>query len=363
MKKAQVTVQFNWIFILIVGAIILAFFVTIAIRQKEASEQGVTANFFINFEKSLSGISAVEGKTLLFDIPKMDLRYDCNSVCDCAAYAGESRARAVIRPFSLNDKVIFSPNRLKGNNLLTISKEWDFPFRITNFLFMTSPEVKYLIENNSQGQIIYDDLPPLFIVKGQVRQRAIDKQLFTPGEDIEAITGNYKVKFVLFETDPIGLDIPSEIVSLANSDVTAVKIDGKIISFYEKDRVSSDAEFVKTGESYLFGDATLLAAVFAEDFRSYGCVMNRAFESLNAVAKVYQEKQSIYSKYVTGSTDGDPSCAIHYVGVAISNLVEDTEAFDFINPDPLTAESIAGNARTFETQNSNTLKSSCPHIY
>ncbi len=360
-KKAQVEVQFNWIFILIVGAIILSFFVTIAVRQKGISEQEINIAFFTNFEKALSGIAAVEGKMLLFEVPKMDLRYDCTPGCDCAAYAGTSRAKVVGGAlFSFKDKIIFSPNSLKGNNLLTWSKDWSYPFRITNFLFMTSPEVKYLIEDTSHGKVLFENLPPIFIQKEQKEQRAFDKQLLTQeqieGQTIPGITGNYKVKFVFTETDPVttNFNIPTALKDLPNSDVTAIKIENEKVTFYQK----NDLKFEIIGESYLFGEATTYASIFAEDLNAYGCMMNRAMKSFNMVSRIYQEKQLQYFIYpVLEAKD----CKIHYVGTAISNLIKILDDFNFKEQED--ASSITNNVLSFATQNDNALKDSCPHIY
>lgn len=356
-NKAQVEIQFNWIFILIVGAIILAFFVTVSLKQKQSSEQQMNINFFTNFEKAITGISAAQGKMYLLDVPNMDLRYDCTSDCDCAAYAGTSRAKAVGgNIFAMNDRIIFSPNRLKGNVVFFWSKDWTFPFRITNLLFMTSPEVKYLIEGTPRGQAIFETLPPIFMEREQKEERAFDKQLFDAGQSIEGIKGNYKVKFVFTETNPENFNIPAEVQSLANSDVTAIKIESsqgsERVIFYQKD---STNKLAKTGESYLFGDATIYAAIFAEDLNAYGCMMNRAMKSLNMVSKIYHEKLGLYSDKVK-------KCQIHYVSGNIENITMTSEDFDF-KSDLSNPSDLEKSSNAFASQNDNALKDSCPHIY
>lgn len=363
--KGQVEVQFNWIFILIVGAIILAFFVTVALKQKQVSETGTTISFLSSFENALSGISSVQGKQLLYEVPKMDLRYDCTTGCDCAAYIGtRAKAQALIH---MDDKIIFSPNSLKGNNLLTWSKEWSYPFKITNFILITSPEVKYLIENNLRGTQIFDGLPPVFIEKDQTEQKAFDKQLFnTEDASIPGIAGNYKIKFVFTVGDVALFKIPDEIQSLTSTDVTAIKITKaesgeELVEFYQKD-TTDKSKFKLIGTSYLFGDATVYAAIFAEDLNAYACMMNRAFKSFNTVSKVYREKQSVYFNDVY-LNNARQTCKINYVSdVSTGQLVQNSANFDFKLPGQ-EASLIVTNTKAFAIQNDNAIKDSCPHIY
>ncbi len=378
--KGQVEVQFNWIFVLIVGAIILGFFISIVVKQKQSSEQTISIDFFTSFEKALSGISAVEGKTQRFEIPNINLHYDCTVSCDCAAYAGTSRAKALIRPFSFNDKIIFSPNSLKGNALLVLSKDWEYPFRVTNFLYLTSPEVKYLVENSVRGQILLDDLPPLVIEEEQAQQRALDKQIFDPRNpsQIENIEGNYKVKFVFTDFNPIDFDIPTALESLPDSDVTAIKFvpagvqEAQRVIFYQK----KGASFEERGASYLLGDATEFAAVFAEDANAYSCMMNRAIKKLNFVSQVYRQKQLNYTSNMTVPLAQleqlvdehakflNNNCPVYYVTDPIDSIIADVKDIDFskTGSDEQIID-LTKNIQRFKLQNDNALQSSCPQVY
>lgn len=362
-SKAQVEVQFNWIFILIAGSIILAFFVVIAVNQKRAADTETNIGFFTGFEKAIGGISAVQGKTLLFEIPSLDLRYDCTDSCDCAAYAGASRAKAQIT-FGLNDRIIFSPNSIKGNSLLTWSKDWNYPFRITNFIFMTSPEVKYLVEDTDLGRKIYDELPPNMIEVEQKQQRAFDKDKFTASLPITGITGNYKAKFVFTDTKPEDYTIPVAIQSLPDEDVTAVKFDftdstSQKVDFYQKDNTDK-TKFKKTGESYVFGDATYYAAIFSEDINSYSCMMNNAFKSFSLASRLAINKINLYSNY---STESNGNCGINYDNSSFKKVVSSVGKFDFKIPNKDFAIIINRYSTALSYQNGNAIKSSCPQIY
>ncbi|MEK6886676.1 MAG: hypothetical protein AABW88_02480 [Nanoarchaeota archaeon] len=373
-NKGQVEVQFNWIFILIVGAIILSFFVVIAMRQKQASESSINVGFFVNFEKALSGISVVEGKKLLFEVPNMDLNYECTQSCDCAAYAGVSRARASAS-FNMRDKLIFSPNKLKGNHLLTMSTAWSYPFRIVNFLYITSPEVKYLIEDTPLGNSFYNLLPDKVLRVEQTEQRAFDKQLFTPDQPIKAISGNYKAKFTFIESKPEDFTIPSELVNLPNKDVTAIYFEKTAgsperIRFYEKDS-SDKTKFRETGVSYSFGEATQIGAIFAEDLNAYACMMNKALKKYEMVARVYLEKQNalvvkINEILLTNPSSPLKNCLISYVNSYMDEVIINVPNINFKNQlgeNDIAARDLTSNVRSISLQNDNAIRGSCPQIY
>jgi hypothetical protein len=357
-NKGQMEVQFSWIFVAIVGAIILAFFVSIAVTQKKSAERESGITFLTEFDKALTGISVVEGNTLLFEDIPANLKYDCTSGCDCGAYVAASRAQAK-EVFSMADKVLFSPDSFRGEALVAWSKEWIFPFRVTNFIFLTSPQVKYLIEDTARGKEIFEQLPPQFIEKDQQRKKALDKQLFDPEQGIQDITGNYKAKFVFFEKDPSAYVIPTALVNLPNADVAAIKVDGSSISFYQKDKQGTGAKFALKETSSLFGEATLYGALFAEDFDEFACMMDRAFTALSVVSRTYEEKIYNYSQQDVLKERG---CSPYYGGELIASIRSYSENADF-KEGIANVQEILSAAQTFSVQNENILREGCPQIY
>lgn len=359
---------------MIAGAIILTFFVSIALKQKTVSETQLSADFFKQFELAVSGITAMQDKQLLFQIPSMDLRYDCTTDCYCGAYAG-TRAKPVSgKIFELDNRITFSPGRLKGNYLLTWSLSWEYPYRITNFFIMTSPEVKYLIEDTPRGREIYENLPPktMIINFGEPPQRAIDKQLFnnTPTTPLSSlnVAGNYKVKFIFTKTesDPSKYDITA-LKSLPNADVTAIKLIPKSaqspeqVIFYKK---NSSATLKESGKTYILGDASRFGAVFAEDFNSYSCMMNKASRILSGVSDVLATKNDLYLEISSNPTYSQKDCGIHYGSSPYRSLSASASTVDFFKVS--SAEDIRGmdkNILSIAYQNEQALQSSCPQIY
>ena len=143
-KKAMIEIQFHWIFILIVGAVILLFFATMIYRQKTVSETGISADVLVNLESIISG-SMISTKTLnLLDIPKgTEISYK-----DCNQYE--------VGPYNKQTGtiVMFAPKKIAGRKLVTWALDWNVPYRVTNFLYLTSDDVRY---------ILVDDVPSSYM--------------------------------------------------------------------------------------------------------------------------------------------------------------------------------------------------------
>ena len=50
MKKGQVSFQLNWVFVIIIGVIILTFFISVVSKQKEVSDNKISASVAKSFE-------------------------------------------------------------------------------------------------------------------------------------------------------------------------------------------------------------------------------------------------------------------------------------------------------------------------
>ena len=146
-KRGVIELQFNWIFILIAGAIIFVFFISIVNKQREFSEIKSSGTIITNLESILTGAQISTNTVNIVDMPKVDIGFECN--------------RFFIGPVPKQTKgnVIFSPNLLKGSQIITWALDWNIPYRVTNFLYITDPELRYIIVNNSQnlGQKLYNE--------------------------------------------------------------------------------------------------------------------------------------------------------------------------------------------------------------
>ena len=72
-KKTQLAMPFHWIFIIIAGALILLFFVSIIYKQKAVAEEKLSITLISAVEEILAGSGVGEEETQnVIDIPKTD---------------------------------------------------------------------------------------------------------------------------------------------------------------------------------------------------------------------------------------------------------------------------------------------------
>ena len=294
-KKGVVEVQFNWIFILIAGALILLFFTTIILKQKSSTETKIDISLVSSLQSIISGSGTVSKLADIKALPRISVGFDCDSFS-----IGDLRQ-------SVGKDIVFSPDFLDGRNLVIRTWDWNIPFRITNFLYLTVPQVRYIfVEDGTQQStdlknILMDALPPTTI-KGQ---SAMNWEFVESG----ALSGlneqnNYKVRFVFLYPSPVITNIPTEFNSL-KEDLTAI-----VIKNYESAPIENgDLDFYNynagslslSSSSKYVGTASLLGAIFSEDADTYNCIMLKAFERAEFVADVYRRRSAELNAEYSGS--------------------------------------------------------------
>ncbi len=359
-KKAQIEVQFNWIFILIVGAIILVFFISLITTQKRASEASIAAEIMGKVDTIMTGAKVSIGTTNVIDIPRLHLEIDC------AGYRVGTEYEIPRRNFI--DKIVFSPDRLEGNQLITWTQQWDAPFRVSNFLYFTTPGVRYIF--------IYSDTDltsgdPLNLRKQLIQDvenkfpALIEKDMIEVNSGLAKITdmNNYKVRLIFLESfRPTPSEIPNidlvirKISRTEPRDLTALWIDpeNKVIEFYEKN--ATDDYFDLVGSTVYYDDSTLFGAMFSDRIDNYECSVRKALERFSYISQVYKKR----TKRLADLNLAD--CETFYRSAVDSMDRAPGPASDFDNMD-ISQQNIPMIESTLQDSNYGTLRYSCPMIY
>lgn len=281
-RVAQLEVQFNWVFILIAGAVIIAFFFSIVQKQRSISDQRLAFSILNEMDAITTGASIVEGAAQRLDLPRQGLDIACTDACTCSISVGAFTRDA-------GDKLIFAPSRLEGEDVLLWALDWQMPFRAANFLYATNARAKYFFvyEDSAGSQqlraLFEDRLPPL-----------VNAEFVTPN-DIDCADNpdcvqneNYaSVKFIF-------LDIPPDFGNLQlhesfqDTDVSALHVSQGVLTFYERQNRRSTS--FTPYRSYAAGDATLFGAVFAADPTMYECNVRKASQRLAYVSHVIEQR-------------------------------------------------------------------------
>lgn len=333
MNKAQFEIQFNWIFVLAVGAIILIFFSVVMLKQKSASEQ--TTNLFVlkNLEAIMAGAEVSAGTVNFVDMPKIEVNFECNRYS-----IGDASKRFEIMS-------VFTPSKIKSNKMITWTLAWNVPYRVTNFLYLTSPNIRYVLIGENELAVSVNKTMPKELNKELIR--------FSDINNIKN-KNDAQVRFIFFNINPV---LPNEFIKMSDKDVSALKVTGDdentgTIEFYKKEGTI----FTNKKTSYYLKEPSLIGAVFTDNIEMYECVMKNAFKKLNIVTEVYKKKIEDLRNIYTSQGD---RCAAYY-DLQYINTISSAASPNFNFPQ---ISAIDTNSILLENQNKQAQLYSCALIY
>ncbi len=362
-KKAMIEVQFNWIFIVIAGIVILMFFIGIASWYKQNQDRKIASDVLTELKTIIIGAEVSSRSASELNVPRIELKFTCDPG-ECGAYGCASTM--VFEGTGINAEtpmdIIFSPDTVTSDFIYAWSLDWNMPYKVTNFLYITSPEVKYVL-------VYKDDNGPSKALANTVYRKMIENEYIKKNINITSedkvgdiqYNNEYLVRFVWFYQ-------PSGLISFSDS-MKKGKRDAILISGDEKKGMVSFGTL--SGNSFTFGDPdsqypylglpSLIGAIFSENFGSYECNMKKALLRLRSVNQVYMGRTSeLYSSF-----SGDMRCEYYYDTEVQGSFSEINDSIQSLDSGSLTGAmgQIVSAAGDIETMNSNTELKSCPRIY
>jgi hypothetical protein len=287
-KRGDVDVQFNWMFVIIIGALILLLAVSFVTSQKKNADTIISTQIIRFTNSVITHSGSTSGKTEFITLQK-DIGTTCSS--DTCRPSGGCTSELYVMPKSLQASIstsiepIFSSSLISGQEMMTWTMDWTMPYRTTNFIYLTSDKARYIFVGEEGDPLmgeIYAGLPATMNNKERVTSA-----------DLDSIRdrNNYKVKLIFFNTDPI---LPASLQNLPAKEVSAVKIIPNSAApteigsavFYKK----SGSGLIQQQETFYLGRASLYGAIFAEDSESYICNLKKALIRLGIVSELYQKK-------------------------------------------------------------------------
>jgi hypothetical protein len=361
-KKGVIEIQFNWIFIMIIGGIILVLFLSLVAKQKKVTDVKICSIIKTDLRSILTGAKVSTGTAQLIDKSDIDITFDCQGYTICN-----------LEP--IKPRHSFSPQLIKERQLMAWAYDWSIPYRITNFIYITSPLVRYIIVNDSGSlaEQLNESMPPELILEEGSSKFLISKEVLSDFNTLKD-KNNYKVKFVYFNnSDNNFLEYDSNIGNLKNKDkdISAVKIvpiEGGIdgfgkIYFYNK---YENSWSLQSDPTYYIGKASLIAAVFSEDIETYNCNMQIAFEDLSLITSIYLNRtMTLYNIYNKPPTE---SCASKYdtVNSILQNILDNALRLSSNFPDENQIQNIYNKVNSelgIIKLNDEIQKLSCAEVY
>ena len=247
-NKKAFEIQFNWIFVLVAGAAILAFFTVILMKQRTSLESSSRATVIKSIGSIITGAGISKDTTNTIDIPSSDIEVSCNKF----SVGGASK--------QYQNLILFAPGLMKGKKLLTQTMALSAPYKSTNLLYMSSLDIRYIIIGSTAlAREMNKSMPS-----------NLKKEFYATAPAAFQNKNNQPIRFVIFDGTSLSSIDLSNFAKMRDSDVTAMKVSGSdetgTIEFYEKSAGSFGAS---KGASTYIRKASLLGAVYSDNLESY----------------------------------------------------------------------------------------------
>jgi len=357
MKKGQVSAQFNWIFILIAGAIILTFFISIVNNQQKQADVKISVNVLRAFDTLVKASSVQDKSTQIISMPNQDIEFFCEiDTCTVhGCYSGYQIPGTGVM-VAADFKTLFSPRLLRGSKLITSNLDWNVPFRVSNLLYVTTDKNRYIFFNSSKFSL-YEEIIPDNITKDVV-------------DDLSEVSdmNYYNVRYVFFNEDDnaiLNYDFMNskEGRNPKNVSVVNIKADSNMVGSTSYFYVNVNPR--KTNDdAFFFDNATMVATLFSENSQIYNCNMVKTFNQYLRIAGVYNNKlENLDEQFSTGSCSLYPYIFDGIINPIRENIQNINSVISAKKLNINSINSIKNEIDALEQLNSRKRDDSCPVIY
>jgi hypothetical protein len=261
-RKGFVEISFAWLFGIIAGAIILALAIFAATKIINIGQSATGAETQNQIAVLLNPLetSFQAGQVTSITLPIETRIYNqCN---DKSGIFGEQiisvsqqnlgRWSPQTNGKGFQNKYIFSEGVVEGKGLFLFSKPFNFPFKISDLIYMTSSTINYCFIGTRLYGDVYDELSNLN-----------EKNILLANKSSECSAKSMKVCFNGEDCD-IKVDYSQGIVTKGNN------------------------------ETIFYGDALMYGAIFS-DKKTYECQLKRLMERATQLSSLYMQKGNTIS--------------------------------------------------------------------
>ncbi|MBN2457747.1 hypothetical protein JXB31_01290 [Candidatus Woesearchaeota archaeon] len=338
-RKAVVEVQFNWLFIMIVGAIILIFFITIAGKYKASAEKNLASDVLKRLSTiSTSGQMSSDTNSLI-DIKDVDLSIGCDpELCtELGCFSEFDFAdQGINSPAWMDIEPLFAPRKIKDDFIITWSLDWNMPFKVCSILYITYPGYRYIIvyeKDDTDSEFFADDL--YFKLK-ENKHMFVEKATTDEIETIEREDELFTKYIFTFVPDPTeSYPIDDSIQKTGNWDVIYLDSGttddpmetGK--AYYSK---IDNGQVVPddTRKAPYLGTPLLIAAIYSDDYEYYTCNLKKIMLKYRDILAIYDYKIRKMHEYYTTY---DTVCCYYYSTNTLDKLKNINTTLDDIEND------------------------------
>ena len=283
MRKAQLSIQFNWIFLLIVGAVIFIFFFLLISNQQKSSASSQATDLAQGINTVLTTLSNEPNALQEYHIPDANIRFVCEPGLN-EYYVLESN------PIDITYEPIFTPKLLEGDAITTWTSVWQVPFDAATFTYMADERTLFIFVNSTSSPEtdsyltqLYNRLPKGF-AKTHLANTGMVPAYRPKGYD-----------HYIYITSSNRVDELRSQDLMKGSVIKGLQFDSGGINTYGT--VVFSAPGKPAEQSSFLLESSLWGALFSEDKEFYECTMNKAINRFLIGAEVLSDRaQSLASE-------------------------------------------------------------------
>ena len=286
-KRGYLQISFAWLFAIIVGAFILFLAIYASTKLMGTEQETLDAKTGKEVGILLNPLETGFGTTAKVTFFTMPVETRIYNKCNNNGMFGKQIIQISQKSFNkwtdteidigFSNKYIFSEREIKGKKFYVFSKPFDFPFKVSDLIYMISSLKEYCFIN--------------------------------PPEDIEDEISELKQKNLLLEDDE-DCNKSIQVCFGGGSDCNITVYS----NYIEKDEKTIHFE----------GDALMYAAVFA-DAEIYECQLKRLMKRTGHLALLYEDKASFISQ--TAGCSSNLNQDLLY----LSNSVDDLDSSSYLS--------------------------------
>lgn len=373
-KKGFVTQQFNWIFVLLAGAIILILFIQIAnvIQKTEQAKLAVETVEQLDAKFTAASVNEDTIFTITISNP-VDLFFSCtiqgqttnqDTTSQVASFSTSSQY-GIENPTmtaSADNLYIFSPQSMRASKYMIAVKPFTAPFRVDRMLYIASDttQIIFISEDRSEFEHIARLIPANITFMHRTNFQDYIQNADTGAQNHIVVTKTPP------NTNQLASNGLRNIARRTNIKFVIVNDQTNFVQIRQYN--PNSAQNSNNGaNSFLrparftslpyFSDETLLGAIYAHDSESYGCVLQRLQERWHTVARLHiQRLQAIQDAPTTSVL-----CKGLY-GQAIEQL-NSIQNISLVTQSAQMVERFFTTTQSIERIRSNLEVNSCPDFY
>jgi hypothetical protein len=322
LKKGMLGEQFNWIFVIVAGVMLLTFFIVFTVKYINLQEdrmdvdvaRSLSLRFFGLAQSHAAGgliIDDTEGGAYSFN-PGHDvqLRYTClGDVGEIVINGNEEFAR-----MKVTEEIVFAPTAMSISSIDTWVYPWNHPFFVSNFIFLSPPERTYYFIGDHATLSNFDMYSKVqFNVQPETNLNSI----------ISDLKGDGRV--VIFQNGGNPGSYTSGLIQLTEKfkffSALYVDLTNEQVYFFKEDEWSGALPYYSfVDEAGVSNDALLYSAIFSDSDLTYECGLNKAMKRLQTVSVIYALRLNLFAQ-----TDPTPGCPMAYGSMKsqLGNFVND----------------------------------------